>query len=124
MECLKHPSQPAVASCKSCGRAICRACAKDLGFAVVCSEICRVEATDLHEMNQRAKGVYGVGCAPKRFPMASVTLAAFGTLFLAFGARAVVEGTYFGWFPLLFGAVCAVLAVVSYRRVRDMQFNY
>jgi len=123
MDCFAHSSAPAVACCKSCGRATCRACAKDLEFAVVCSDACAIEATEIHEMNRRGKRIYGIGATRKRFPMAKATWLAFAALFLGFGGYEFFAGRNFIWFPLLFGLLCLVLAVMSYRRVKEMQLN-
>jgi hypothetical protein len=50
MECFSHPSSQAVGICKSCGKAVCRACAKDLGFAIACSDSCAAELAAEHEI--------------------------------------------------------------------------
>src|SRR5213595_1382333 len=39
MECYAHPTAASVGVCKACGKAVCRACARDLGFAVACPAV-------------------------------------------------------------------------------------
>lgn len=38
MNCLKHPEVPAVAFCRTCGKALCQACQFPVGDTVVCEE--------------------------------------------------------------------------------------
>jgi len=38
MNCQKHPEAPAVAFCRTCGRALCQTCQRPVGGTVVCEE--------------------------------------------------------------------------------------
>ena len=123
MECFTHASAPAVATCKTCARAICRDCARDLDFAVVCGDACAAEATDLQEMNRRAKQVYGIGSAKRRLPLAPLMWAAFAILFGGFGVYEYLSRGRLEWFLLLFGLLSAILAIITYRRAKDLGLN-
>jgi len=119
VECFRHESAPAVAVCKTCGKAACRVCATDLGFAVACSETCGKEAADVHEMNQRGKKIYGIGMRP-RIASGVLVWSLFTILFLGFG---VIESWKRGqpeWFPIVFGAGTLVMAVIAYRRSKEI----
>jgi len=123
MECFLHPSQTAVATCRSCGRAVCRSCARDLGFAIVCSDACATDASQLREMNERSKNLYGIGTTKRRVPLGPLMWGLFALLFGGAGvARWYVDGEV-EWFLLMFGVVSTIIAIVSYRRVKDLQLN-
>src|SRR5438046_5957542 len=109
MECYAHPTAASVGVCKACGKAVCRACARDLGFALACSERCAAEATEVNEMTQRAKRMYGLGSTSARVPLAVTMYSLFGIVLPGWSAYEYwwthrrVE-----WFPLVFGVLCFV----------------
>lgn len=123
MHCFNHGEKQAIAACKSCGRAVCNDCATDLGFAVTCSERCATDAAELQEMNQRAKRIYGLAGAKPVIPLAVLMWGLMGVMFCSFGAYASVTKGRPEWFLIVFGVLCLVLGVISYRRVRAMQLN-
>jgi hypothetical protein len=47
MECFAHEGRPAVGSCRSCFRGVCRACAVDLGRGLACAGRCEADARAL-----------------------------------------------------------------------------
>ena len=55
MECFAHAGTAAVGTCRSCGKGICRDCARDLGFALACSERCATSASEIEDLTLRAK---------------------------------------------------------------------
>lgn len=120
MECFTHPGACSVGVCKTCGRAVCRDCAVDAGFAIACSPACAREAADVHEMNQRGKRIYGIGVARRRFPAGAAAWLLFGTLFSAFGAYVWLRTGKPEWFLLLFGLASFLIAGFAYRRARDV----
>ena len=61
MECFAHAGATAIGLCKSCAKGVCRECARDLGFALACSERCATYAAELDSMNKKAKQIYAVG---------------------------------------------------------------
>ena len=119
MECFAHPSSPAVAACKACGRAVCRTCARDLGFAVACSDTCAKEAADLHEMNQRGKRIYGIGMKPK-LASGVIVWIMFAVLFIGWGVFQTIKTGEPEWFPIIFGIGAGVIAAIVYRRSREI----
>jgi hypothetical protein len=124
MECFTHVSSAAVGICKNCGRGICRSCARDLPAGLACSDGCATEIEELREINQRAKQIYGVGRnAKRRLPLASLMWGAFALLFGGLGVYEFSRGGRADWFLLLFGLLCAVLCVVTYRRMKELKLN-
>jgi hypothetical protein len=74
-------------------------------------------------MNSRAKRIYGLGGAKTVFPMGVLMWGLMGVVLSGFGLYVtVVKGTP-EWFLLVFGAMCLLLAVVSYRRAKALQLN-
>lgn len=122
MECFTHPETQAVAVCKSCGKAVCRSCAQDLGHAVVCSADCATDATELNEINKRAKRLYGVGAGAKsrRLPSGVVMWSLFAVFFTGFGIYQSILRHQPDWFLLIFGGLSAIVAFMAYRRARDI----
>jgi len=47
MECFAHEGRPAVGSCRSCFKGVCRACAVDLGRGLACPGRCEESARAL-----------------------------------------------------------------------------
>jgi len=120
MECFAHPSSQGVGVCKGCGKAICRACAQDLGFAVACSDTCAAESAAVHEMNQRGKKLYGIGVSNKKIPSGVIMWVMFGLLFGGFGVFNSLRNGQPEWFLLTFGAASFVIAVIAYRRAKEV----
>jgi hypothetical protein len=120
MECFNHSGIAAVGICKSCGKALCRSCAKDLPFALVCSDACAAEAADLNEMNQRGKRIYGIGTGPRKVPSGVIMWSLFAVFFTGFGIYQSVLKEQPDWFLLVFGCLSAVVALMAYRRSKDI----
>jgi hypothetical protein len=53
MKCFNHDSSDAVAICKSCNKALCHACASDVGNGVACLGDCEHEVRALNELIRR-----------------------------------------------------------------------
>lgn len=122
MECFTHHSAAAVGVCKTCGRAVCRTCAVDSGLFVTCSDACTKEATDVHEMNQRGKRLYGIG-VPKKMPTAVIMWLLIGALFSGFGLYQSARLGRPDWFGLLFGVASFLIAYIAHRRAKDVGFQ-
>ncbi len=123
MECFAHASVPAIGACKACGRAVCRNCVIDLSFAIVCSEQCATSASQSRELEERAKPLYGIGTSKRRVPLGTLMWGMFGFLFLAFGIYSWFANGQLELFALIFGAMSLILAIVSYRRAKELQLN-
>lgn len=125
MECYAHPNAAAVGVCKTCGKAICRHCARNLDFAVACSEGCAKEATEVNEVMQRAKRMYSIGPVSVRIPLVVTMYSLFGIVLLGWGAHNYwwadrgVE-----WLLLVFAVLCFVVAALAYRRSIKLGVRY
>lgn len=118
MQCFTHESAAAVGACKSCGKGVCRSCAKELGFALACSEACAKEAAEMNYMNQKVKRIYGIGAA-QRLNSGVLIWGMFAVFFLGWGILESVRTGRPDWFPLIFGFLALVITVVIYRRSKD-----
>jgi hypothetical protein len=74
-------------------------------------------------MNQRGKRLYGIGTSRKHLPLAPLMWGLFALLFLGVGLLPWFQGRDIQWFLVLFGLIAAVLAIVSYRRIKELQLN-
>ena len=121
MECFTHNGKSAVGICKACGKAVCRTCAKDLGFGLACSDTCATEYTELNEMNQRGKRIYGIGKnVKKKLPSGVVMWLMFAVFFGGFGIFQTIKTGRPDWFLLIFSAISLIVAFISYRRSKDL----
>jgi hypothetical protein len=62
MECFYHEGRPAVGSCRSCLKGICRSCVADLGKGLACTGRCEQAVRDLLatlDLSIRYRGVSG-----------------------------------------------------------------
>lgn len=53
MKCFNHDGSDAVAICKNCNKALCHACAIDVGNGVACTGDCEQEVRSLNELIRR-----------------------------------------------------------------------
>lgn len=118
MECFTHTSSQAVGICKTCGKAVCRNCAKDAGMFITCSDTCEKEAADVHEMNQRGKKIYGIG-VPKKIASGVIMWFLFAALFGGFGIFQTIKNHQPDWFLLLFGVVSLFIGILAYKRTKE-----
>jgi hypothetical protein len=119
MECFNHAGVAGVGVCKACGKAICRTCVIDLGYAVACSETCSKEAAELQEMNNKGKRIYGIGSSKKRLPSGALIYIIMAVVFGGIG----IAGSFGGeiqWFMLIMGAMFGIFSVIAYRRAKDI----
>ena len=120
MECFAHPGVNGVGVCKGCGKAVCRNCARDLGFAIACSEACAKEATDLHQVNQRSKRLVDVGRSSGFLSGGVFVYGLFAVFFLgwalvAFLRSGAVDGASIG-----IGVLFVIVGVVIHRRAKKI----
>ena len=55
MKCFNHETTDAVAICKNCNKAICHACAVDVGNGIACRGSCEDEVRAVNALIQRNK---------------------------------------------------------------------
>ncbi len=95
MKCAYHPSLDAVATCSSCGRAICSGCVVDTGERVICQNCLAARS--------RPSAVYG----PRNNQMAiwsmALGLGGWGVICLSFLLNLVVGILTFG-----IGSICLI----------------
>ena len=120
MECFSHSGVQAVGICKTCGKAVCRTCAVDVGIALACSDACADEAKDVHEMNQKGKKIYGIGASRSKLPSGVIMWLLFAAFFGGYGIYVSYRKQQPEWFLLIFGAISLVIAVIAYRRAKDL----
>lgn len=53
MKCFNHETAEAVAICKNCNKALCHACAVDVGNGVACRGACEQEVIALNDLIRR-----------------------------------------------------------------------
>jgi len=61
MQCFLHRDVAAVGICRTCGKGICPACAREIDRGIVCSEACAQFAIVTRELQDRAKRIYSIG---------------------------------------------------------------
>ncbi len=52
MPCYRHPTHDATGICHVCGKALCKECATDLGFALSCNGLCEERAKTYNRLCQ------------------------------------------------------------------------
>jgi hypothetical protein len=120
MECFTHANTNAVGVCKNCGKAICRECAHDAGFAVTCSDACATEAAALNEMNQRGKKLYGIDATSSRLASSVVMWAIFFVCSIGYGLWQLPRNHDLAVYVLGFGGICGFMCLFSYRRSKSI----
>jgi hypothetical protein len=91
MNCAVHPDVPAAAYCRTCGRALCAECKRDVRGVIYCEDClaARVQGT-LPAVPPAATGTAAAVVPTAPNPALAVILA----IFLPFGAGAVYAGQY------------------------------
>jgi hypothetical protein len=120
MECFTHTGSSAIGVCKVCGKAVCHSCVVDASVAIACSDVCAKEAVDLHEMNQRGKKIYGIGVAKPKIPSGVIMWLLFAAMFGGFGTYNSIVNREPEWFLLVFAGISVVIAILAYRRAKDV----
>lgn len=77
----------------------------------------------MHEMNERALRIYGIGSTRRRAPLVPLMWAGFALLFGGYGAFIYFARGDLQWFPLLFGLLTSVMAVATWRRAKELEIN-
>ena len=123
MECFNHPSIQAVGICKTCGKALCRSCVIERDFIVACSEACAKDATEVHEMNQCGKKIYGIGVAQTKVPSGVIVWLLFAALFGGFSIFISIRDQEPDWFTLLSAVVFFFIAGLAYKRAKELNLQ-
>jgi hypothetical protein len=122
MECFYHEGRPAVGSCRSCLKGICRACLVDLGRGLACANRCEQAVRELVatlDLSVRYRNVSGgmLNAARNLWLGLSVVALGVGTFVTVWGLTlpAFREVSFLGAAFLALGLLTLRVA----RRVRD-----
>jgi hypothetical protein len=125
MQCFVHHEVAAVGICRTCGKGICPACAREIDRGVVCSDACAQFAIDNQAIVDRAKRVYSIGVKPK-IPLGAWFFGTMGVVLLGI-AGLLAWSDPNGWpaaaYPGGFGLLLLVFAVFVWRRYRAIGLN-
>lgn len=126
MKCFNHEESDAVGICKSCQKAVCRACAIDTGRGLACSESCAEEIAAVNIIIDKNRRIYGIDRKSALLPTGVLMLLFFGMIFSVFGIIEITRGK--GGTPDVFlfimGAGCLVLGIIGWYRNRKLNLNY
>jgi len=120
MICFIHEGIHAVGVCKNCGKAICRDCLIDEGFAVCCSEACMAEARQLNEMNQRGKKIYGIGTTTKRNSSQAISYMIIGVFFMIIGLLFLSKIPVLTYFTCSMGLLMIGIGAFTQYRMKNL----
>ncbi|MDL2268446.1 DUF2180 family protein [Desulfosarcina sp. OttesenSCG-928-A07] len=125
MNCYLHDETQAVGICALCGKGVCRDCGLDTPeiLGLTCSEACKHELSELREMNQRGKKIYGIG-VPRKIPTIVWMWLLFGLLFGGFAVFQYLKKGYPEWFLILFSGACFFFSIFTWWRSRDSGLQY
>ena len=87
MQCFLHREVAAIGVCRSCGKGLCPACAREIDRGIVCADACAEFSSVQHQIVDRAKRVYSIGMRPK-IPALTLFL---GTCGIFVVALAIIE---------------------------------
>jgi hypothetical protein len=125
MQCFLHHDIAAVGICRTCGKGLCPACAREIDRGIVCSDACAEFAIVNHQIVDRAKRVYSIG-VKARIPLGTWFFTAAGLFMLSVGAFLAWSDPA-GWsaaaYPGGLGALFLVFAVLIWRRYRSIGLN-
>jgi hypothetical protein len=109
MECFAHSAVPAVGTCKSCSKGVCRSCAIQVERGLACSEQCRPFAESLSLVQKTSIRNLNVQSA-QRFVLPLISV-----LFLGMGLYLLANGNYgaFAWFYIVAGASIGLAMLIS-----------
>lgn len=132
MNCQKHPEVPAVAFCRTCGRALCQTCQRTVQGTVVCDEHAPAVQTPAVSAPSPAGAspglafilglIPGVGAIYNgQYAKGLIHVIIFGLLISILSAGAV--GGLEPLFGLLIGAWCVYMPFEAYHTARKRQFG-
>lgn len=120
MNCFTHEGSAAVGVCGKCGKGVCRGCAIELGFKLVCSEKCAALARNNEALEVGVQRIWGVTGAKPRMPTTVIMCGLLGALFFCFGLYHTLIEQWNDWFGIVSGSAFMALALLSYRRSRSV----
>lgn len=120
MKCYYHPGVDAVATCKSCCRALCRDCIAEIGLSCSCRDRCEANVATLNDLVERGRTAYQKTSATYFRSGIFVTL--LGAIFALLGIIGLrsTENSEMSWFLLFLGMVFVAWGVSHFVSARKM----
>jgi hypothetical protein len=119
MNCFAHEGTAAVGVCGMCGKGVCRNCAVDLEFRLVCSENCGTLARNHQALQVGTERMWGIGGGKRKMSFTVVMFGLFGAINLCFGLYHLLFEQQVVWSALGFGIAFIVLALLWSHRGRS-----
>jgi hypothetical protein len=126
MLCFTHRDTQALGVCKTCGKAVCSACLRQVEGGIVCSEACENEHRLMREMNHRAFKIYGIGTKQRGLPNTVIAPLLMGTGFALGAALLGVTDEHnmpIVLFFLLMSSLMWLGAFLAWRKYRENGIN-
>lgn len=123
MKCFNHFESEAIGTCKSCSKAVCRACATDTGRGLSCSEVCSKEIAEQNQIIDKSKQIYGIGKKPTLMPTGLLIHFFFGVVFSGFGLYQSMHRDTPQWFLLVMGIGFLVIGSIGWYKNRNLNLN-
>ena len=123
MNCFVHNENVAVGICKACQKAVCLTCAIDTGRGLVCSNKCQSEVTELNEIEDKSKRIYGIGSSHKLLPTGILLYLFFGIAFAGFGIFKILDKGKPDFFLFVMGGGFLLIGFIAWLRNRKLNIN-
>ena len=125
MQCFLHHDAAAVGICRTCGKGICPACARETASGIVCSDACADLADVNRQMVERARRLYSIGVKQK-IPLGAWFFGIAGALALVIAVLLLWSDPN-GW-PIAaycggIGVLFLGFSVFTWRRYRAVGLN-
>lgn len=123
MKCFKHRNEEAICVCRSCFKAVCKDCAIDSNYGLVCSDICLKEANEQQQIIEKSKRIYSIGTNSRLLPTGILMYFFFSILFGGFGLYETISNGRSGWFPLAMGIGFLAFGLLGWYKNRKLNIN-
>lgn len=123
MHCYNHQTKEAIGLCRHCFKGLCQECCQKNEDFLVCSESCAQKVSEVEEMNERAKSIYGIGkYVPKRrFPLTVILYLCMGVLFASLGLSDLIyyhaSLSNYDTFLVVLGGLFLLFSFLAWKRM-------
>jgi len=122
MKCYNHSDAEAVAVCRSCGRALCRACLTEIGLSSSCKGRCESVVATMNDLVERGRTAYQKSSAIQF--RNGIFIVLLGMTFLIIGIIPILKGqasdwTYVQFFIGVLFAGMGISSLISAKRFRE-----
>ena len=120
MKCFYHPTVDAVATCKSCCRALCRDCIAEVGLSCSCRGRCESDVATLNALIERGRTAYQKTSA--NYLRSGIFVTLLGMMFLLLGVCGVIspQPSEWSYFLLFMGIIFAGWGVSQFVSAKRM----